>query len=341
MKQYFGNYKKGSVLSILLLTTIFLQAQHTRNITITANDIYYNLDTGYYDVTSKTGIPAVLVKKSIYSKRTHKLEEEFLKMSDTTAVYIRYGEKLNPIEKGMLKSNTDSLLHIEMAEQIPDMTNDPDGSKGLTKDTIVADIPGTIRYGYWVEEEWITDYGKSGSASKKLYMKAGYYKEGERYGDWEFGQPYFQKNGDSEIVIQTAFVGNYDGLQHRKNDPLPAAPRELLGYTGNWYIMKKSSIDSLFLTRNQPTGDQGWNKINFYSTHSYRWEYEDRAPANHSGGDWTIKNDTLIINNQGSRMQYKIKKVQWPRDPKQLAHETSMGNKTSYFPDDLILIKMN
>jgi hypothetical protein len=198
----------------------------------------------------------------------------------------------------LLKSNRDSLPHVEFAAQIPDFAVDPDGSKGITKDTIVEDIPSTIRSGFWIEEELVTRYWKSGRPVKKLYQKAGYYKDGERHGDWEFGLPYFPSTGDLEIVIQTIFTRYYTGFDFYREDSVPAFHKEALLFSGNWYILKKSTPDKIYLSRNKTFADDQSAYLNFYSTYSYN--------GKEAGGHWSIKNNTLTLSKPSIALRYGI-----------------------------------
>lgn len=161
---------------IVIFKITILNAQHAKNIIILGNDISYKLDSGYYDLELRVGMPKVLVKKSIFSKRTNKMVEEIIKISDTSVCYIKYDEKLNVIATGLLLSDKSQAIDIKTT--LPDFLNDPSGDKGLMYDNISSGWLPLDKEGYWVENR---AFKKSNS------MEVGYYKNGRRNGDWNLG----------------------------------------------------------------------------------------------------------------------------------------------------------
>jgi gliding motility associated protien GldN len=65
------------------------------------------------------------------------------------------------------KQIAENLVGKPVIKQIPDFTNDPDGSKGLMKDTtIVQDFNPESVERYWIKEEWVFD-----KESSRLYAR--------------------------------------------------------------------------------------------------------------------------------------------------------------------------
>ncbi|HEX4372321.1 MAG TPA: gliding motility protein GldN, partial [Puia sp.] len=65
------------------------------------------------------------------------------------------------------KQIASSLVGLPHAIQVPDLVKDPDGSKGLMKDTTISEIfnPESIER-YWIKEEWVFD-----KQSSRLYAR--------------------------------------------------------------------------------------------------------------------------------------------------------------------------
>lgn len=317
MSKHFKQIKRGLFLITFVFCVSFLKAQfHPWDMTITDGHIYYKLDTGYYDTELKVGCPGALVKKTVYSKRTNNMVVEIIRISDSSVAYIRYDTKRNVIEKGIVKSNKEEKPHIDFWIQIPDMANDPDGFKGLTKDTVSESIPPSIKVGYWVEEESVPIYSKSGAHTAMKYMAAGYYENGERFGKWEFGVPYHQMKGDPEDLLQTQFIGKYIFYGGRKDSTLPAISREAFNLSGKWYVKAIFSMDSILLCRNSfLSGNQGFF-LDFYTTHSFIFNYYGPGGIVNDipEGDWVIHDGILTLNGSGSKVNYRIENVKWTKD---------------------------
>lgn len=87
--------------------------------------------------------------------------------------YFRFDSLGNTIESGEL---TDDSLHFDSLEYSkPDWQNDPDGAKGLFKDTLLINYYH-VKDGYWKEEDslgytWIGNYNKG--------CREGYWRRGK------------------------------------------------------------------------------------------------------------------------------------------------------------------
>jgi len=87
---------------------------------------------------------------------------------------IKGGEvtAFNPIDDRFttpytFKEIAENLVGKPKVLQIPDFTNDPDGSKGLMKDTtVVQDFNAESVERYWIKEEWVFD-----KESSRLYAR--------------------------------------------------------------------------------------------------------------------------------------------------------------------------
>ncbi|MBS1666722.1 MAG: hypothetical protein JST58_05030 [Bacteroidetes bacterium] len=299
MKTYPRNIRIGIIISILLLNIATLNAQHAKNIIILGDDISYKLDSGYYDLELRVGMPRVLVKKSIFSKRTNSLVEEIIKISEKSVCYIKYDEKLNVISKGLLTSDT--IQKIDIKSTLVDYVNDPLGDKGLMYDHVVSGVllQQLYKEGYWIEDTVFEN---------KHFIGVGHYSKGLRNENWEFGLPYWQRSGDEKMVVKTQVIKTYSkGIVEKSNNFNAPVNNEALILSGNWYIIQNSGDSIFYISRHYEREDAS-GLINFYTTHSceihfYSWKKNEFKVRNE---EWAIKNNILILGDPKNYIKFKI-----------------------------------
>jgi hypothetical protein len=281
-------YRKIQLLFLFLLfQALNLLAQKSKDIQIVNGEVSFKLDSIYYTTELRIGFNQRLIKKSVFSRISNKLVEEFYMNSDTSVCFVRYDDNMNVTGIGVFMVDRDNPADYNLLS-VPDMVNDPYGDKGLTQDWFCKNCIWPLKKeGIWIENSSI-----------------GNYSGGLRTGPWEFGKSMIHINRYEPMSIITDSIsiyrnGNIQNTVHvgsHFND-------ESKKMAGRWYIEQNRTDSSLFLCR-RPYNRSELGFIDFYSSYSYQDNYFPSTQGDI--GQWEVKGKILILAKAGKKSRYKL-----------------------------------
>ncbi len=216
----------------------------------TTTDIKYN----FYSKNDN------VISTWILNQKTNKIKGELIKNTDSTFYYFQFDSLGKKTADGILL--IDSLNYDTAVFSIPDCAKDPDGSKGIMKDT-------TLKHYYFVKDNFWREKDSLG------YFWKGNYKKGCRVGYWDKG--IYKKQGWAieyrfvNIARQKYFNGIVDSSSISEFINFP-----WLKLQGKWYYLDTARSDPLFLSRQKKSGFF----INFISEEKYQWNCTSTRAGN-------------------------------------------------------------
>ena len=288
----------------LVLFALFLQlgntyAQHSKNIELALNNINCTLDSGYFSKEFRVGQFQTLIRKSIFDKNTGKLAEELIVTSDSSIYYVQYDAALNVTGMGVYSSTQDKRKGVKMIS-IPDIANDPNGNKGLSKDWSCEGgcILPVEKNGLWIEPSVVNNQNLTG---------IGFYENGTRTGRWEFGDG-ISLNMNDQVAIRTNLMKEYKHDQNEKAESINQGKNEETNLLlGTWFI-EETNTKGVFYLNKYPFELYFQTFVNFCTTSSCL----DNAQILVAHGSmakfsqWEIRNHTLILKTDQKSVRYKV-----------------------------------
>jgi len=289
--------KKAAILVFLLKVSAFTSVSQPILSLLRFNDewLFHQEDLTIDCKFIRDELTQKLISYRVYFPNSKQIDFEMFRFTDSTFFFIKYDTSYKEISKGLLE--IDFKTYDSTITSIPNQNMDPDGSKGIFKDTVVKS------YHFKKQRFW-----RESNASS--FTNVGEYKNGKRNGTWAEGKYFYNNYWPIDQFIPTKYENYLEGK-------LDSSSIKLLNeinwpdLKGKWFFNPDYGDTAIHFYARDSINNKRKNFITFLTESTYQFRCDSKNPiytyqTTTCIDDWWVKGDRIFLKRGSKVDEFKV-----------------------------------